>query len=179
MQLDMQSLMRLLGETLRQPEMVAERLKPDYVPRKILWMAIVILSVLSAILGTISSGSLIAAPFGMALMTLGLLVITIFGSQLICGWFGGTGTLDQAMYLLSWQHFVVLCLQTIGFILSLALAPIAGAITLAIGLIAFWQMAVFIKVLHDFTSIGRVIGGMLGFYFIFAFVVLMFIAPSA
>ena len=116
MQLDMQSLMRLVGETLRQPEMVAKRLKPEYVPRKILWMFIVILSVLSAILGTISSGNLIAAPFGMALMTLGLLVLTIFGSQLICTykWFGGNGTLDQAMYLLSWQHFVVLCLQTIG-----------------------------------------------------------------
>jgi len=182
MQFTVQSIMQLVGETLRQPHSVAARLKPEFVPRNVLWLIIIVLSVLSAILatlgGTVSAGALMAKPFGMAIMTFGLLILTIFGSQLVCRFFGGTGTLNQAMLLLSWQHFVVLCLQVVGFLASIILAPLSGLITLGIGVIAFWQMAVFIKVLHDFKSLGNVIGGILALYFGVAFFAFLILAPQ-
>lgn len=91
--------------------------------------------------------------------------------------FGGEGQFSDALLLIVWLEFVLLCLQIVQLALLLV-APALGTVVsfLAMGLFV-WAMAHFISELHGFKSMPKVVIGM--FLTFIALALLMGLALSA
>ncbi|GAB5445983.1 YIP1 family protein [Gymnodinialimonas sp.] len=163
--LDLRFLTKLAFETLRDPRQGAEtalRLAP---PRPALWLAFSLMITLSLMMGEVVT--LIAAPpeagplTGQSALALGLLqaaflFLMVFAVTHIGRGFGGTGTFDGALALITWLQFVFFLLQLLQLVLLLIAPPLAAIVTiLAIGLF-LWVLVNFITVLHGFQSVGMV-----------------------
>ena len=70
--------------------------------------------------------------------------------------FGGVGSFEGALALMTWLQFVFLIVQGVQLAVMVLIPSILGIVSiLAIGLF-FWLLVNFITVLHGFTSVGTV-----------------------
>ena len=69
---------------------------------------------------------------------------------------GGTGSFEEAVLLMAWLQFIMICVQAVQAVALLVLPPLAGLIGIA-GLFLFlWLLTNFVAVLHGFSSLIKV-----------------------
>lgn len=163
--LDLRFLLRLARETIQDPKAGATEVLVRMPPRPALWLAFCLMVVISLILGEVVAlfvGMPEDGPFtSQTPMVLGLLqgamlFLVVHAITHIGRMFGGTGTFDGALALITWLQFIFLLVQLAQLAAIVLIPPVAGLITIvALGLF-FWLLVNFIAVLHGFASIGRV-----------------------
>ncbi len=183
----------LVRATLRSPRTVARRMMAFDVPMHGRWAALALSAVLSAILAHLTFSMMavtagpqagaIPSPITTALMQAVVLVLTVVGVQLIGRRFGGKGQLADAVLLIAWLQFILICVQVLQLAAILILPPLASLLSV-VGLGLFlWLLASFVAELHGFTSTGRTLVGILvslfGIAFVLATVVSVIFGPGA
>jgi hypothetical protein len=158
----MNGLLAMVWRTVRNPREGAEELLSIGVPREALWPALVLVVVLSILLaqGTtlLMTGSAdMSMPVGPAatgFIQLLLLVVMVFAIFWIGRSMGGTGSFEEAILLVAWLQFVMVCVQAVQA-LALILFPTVVATLIGMAALALflWLLTNFIAVLHGFSSL--------------------------
>lgn len=170
---NLKELLGLVVETIRNPREGASTLLNFTPHRSVLWqmlLLVVVLSVLlahgTALLIPTNGGDVLSGPFALSPMVTGLtqgalLVIMVYTTYWIGKAFGGTGSFEETLFLITWLQFVLVCLQVIQTFALIAAPPIGGLIGIASLVLFFWLLVNFIAVLHGFSSLGLVLAGIL------------------
>jgi hypothetical protein len=83
---------------------------------------------------------------------------------------GGTGTFPDALILMVWLQFILLCVQLVQVLAGVMLPVLADLIGLAgLGLL-LWLLTNFVAELHGFRSLIAVFAGLVAGAFAFTFV---------
>lgn len=167
MDFSLTSLISLVGDTIRAPREGARRILALGLPMSARWSALALMAVLSALLTHFSFGLMsadhkaemalvMASPVRTAVLQGLLLLIMVHSVH----WFGrlrgGKGTFADALMLVVWLQFILLCLQ-VTQIIAQVLVPPVGDILGIVGLVLFfWLLTHFVAELHGFTSLRMV-----------------------
>lgn len=169
----LKDILGLVLETIRNPREGASTLLNMTPQRGVLWQMLALVVVLSVLLahGTAllfagSSGQAVTGPFQVSPMATGfiqggLLVIMVYATFWIGRSFGGTGSFEETLLLVTWLQFVLVCLQVAQTAALLVLPPFAGLIGIAALILFFWLLVNFVAVLHGFVSLGMVFLGII------------------
>lgn len=169
-----QNVMGLVGQTLRDPREGASTLL-NYAPvRAVIWQMLLFVIVVSVLLAHATealfssataefvSGPFALSPFAAVAVQGGLLVLTVYAAYWIGKAFGGTGSFEEALLLITWMQFIFVVLQVVQSLAFIFFPVVAGLIGIvALGLF-FWLLTNFIAVLHGFSSLGLVLVGIIG-----------------
>ena len=165
MTLSLNSLLAMVWRTIRNPREGAEEVLSLGVPREALWTALLLVVVMSILLaqgtsllvtGTPSMGGLPISPVVAGFVQFLLMVVMIFAIFWIGRAMGGTGSFEEAILLVAWLQFIMVCLQAVQTVALLIVPPFAGLIGV-FGLVLFlWLLTNFIAVLHGFNSLAQV-----------------------
>jgi hypothetical protein len=104
--------------------------------------------------------SLIASPLRTALLQAA--IWAVIASLIAAGGRirGGTGTFADALILVAWLQFILLCLQLVQVVAGIVLPILADLIGLAgLGLLV-WLLTNFVAELHGFRSLVAVFAGL-------------------
>ena len=153
-------------ETVRNPRAGAQLVIGQNVPVPLLWQMMAVVVALSVVLGQGSlmlvtgpddlAGPLVVNPVVMAGLQLAVLIITVHAIHWIGRSMGGTGSFEDALALMIWLQFIMICLQIVQIAAMMIAQPLADVIGLA-GLVLFlWLLTNFVAVLHGFHSLGLV-----------------------
>jgi len=162
----------LIRHTLREPRTAAQRILDMGFEAGFLWQAlllVVVLSVIAAQTTALITGAaqqqpgpemlmpeFFSNPMLMGIVQGGLLVLVVFAVYWIGRSFGGTGSFEGAIALVTWLQFLLVCLQVAQALAALVLPPLAGLIGLAGLVVFFWLLTQFVSQLHGFRSPGMV-----------------------
>jgi hypothetical protein len=181
MTLTLQTLLPMVWRTITNPREGAEEVLALGVPREALWTILLLVLVLSIILGQITTllvataaGVTVQGPLANPMITgmlqLVLLVVAIYAIHFIGRSMGGKGSIDEAILLVAWLQFVMVCIQVVQTALMLILPPLASIVGI-VGLVLFmWLLTNFIAVIHGFRSLGQVFVMILLSMFVLAFI---------
>ncbi|MCA8884130.1 MAG: YIP1 family protein [Rhodobacteraceae bacterium] len=153
-------------ETLRAPRPMAAVVIGAGIPSSVLWAAMLAVVAGSVVMG---QGSLLllagpealgnpflANPMLMFGIQMGLLVIMVHAIFQIGRIFGGQGSLNGALAVVTWLQFVLACLQVLQTALLFLAPPLADMLGI-LGLVLFiWLLTNFVAALHGFKSLGAV-----------------------
>ena len=155
-------------------------------------LALVIVALLTGLVAAIVSimaarmgaGDVMGAQFSplqwVGLQTFGLFLAAV-AMAYVGRWFGGYGTLPQAIALLAWAEFIILIVQIVQVMLLFVLPPLSALLALIGLVLTFYLVCHFIAEMHGFSSVIKVFFGILGtgFALIVALAVLatLFIGP--
>jgi hypothetical protein len=164
MTLTLNNLLAMAWRTVKNPREGAVELLSLGIPREALWPALALVVVLSIILANLAALLLAgdpatAMPVGPAatgFIQLALLVVMVFAVFWIGRAMGGTGSFEEAILLVAWLQFVMVCLQVVQtgvLLISTPIAEIFGLLGIALFL---WLLTNFVAVLHSFGSLFRV-----------------------
>jgi len=178
MDMSMGGLVRAAFSTIRDPRSGARAVMAIPLSRRQRWEILLLIVVLSAALAQLSvlltgSPGMAAGPMAATPMTLGLIQLFLLVSMAIGIWFvgakmGGSGSLDDAIMLVSWLQFIMICLQVLQ-ILALFILPMVSLMIGLGGLILFfWLLVIFISEMHGFKSLTAVFMGVLISIIVFA-----------
>ena len=162
----------LIVQTLFQPREAAGVLIGMRLPRHWLWMALALMSVLNAIVYTLSlqmtaPGDATApalmppafhSPLLFAMFLFGTLAITVLTLTWIGQGLGGRAEMDDILVLIGWLQVLRLILQVAVAVLVIV-APVLGA--LVIFLASLWGiyiLAGFVDAAHRFDSMFKAVG---------------------
>lgn len=97
-------------------------------------------------------GSLFSSPFTIGFFFGCFLVVLVFCVHWIGRVFGGKGEFEDALSLVAWHQFVMLCLQLAGFVVVMIVPSAVGLyMTLVFGA-NLWLLTMFVSELHGFRS---------------------------
>lgn len=179
----------LLGQTLRDPESAARLLLAAGFPMTVRWMGLLLAVTVSAVLAWLSS-RLYPLPDGQTsipilaltsqpLVLAGIqLIAVLLAAGLMAGvgrMFGGEGRFEDALLLTVWIEMVLLVVQAVQIVASLALPGLAMILGIAAIALFLYLTVQFTKTLHGFTSGIKVFLGIIGTAFVAGFA-LSFIA---
>lgn len=171
----------LLRLTLANPRAAAAWLMGLGLDLRAGWLALVLMSVLSAAIGFVgfqtsaaevhpALQALFGSPLRTALIQFGALALTGVLAWWVGARFGGRGNLPQALVLVAWAQVPPILLQLVQ-ILALFIAPgLAGLIGLAGFALYVVLLSLFIAELHGFRSGVLVFFGMMVTSFVVAIV---------
>ncbi len=154
--------------TLRSPRAGARQIMQLNIPRREGWEILLLIAVLSAGFAYISvtiSGAQAdlgpdfpapMAPLALAFAQLTVMVIMVFAIHGVGRAAGGSGTLEQALILVSWMQFILICLQILQIVATLVFPLLALLIGVAGLVVLFWLLTVFVAELHGFRSMTAV-----------------------
>jgi len=165
------SIKELVRQTLKTPRLAATRLLALRLPPEWLWMALLLMTVLNAIVYSVSQILLpMPDPQAMAMMPAafkspvlftiflgGSLVISVFVMTWIGRALDGKALINDILVLICWLQVMRLGLQVIVLILMLA-APVLGGLLVMVA--SVWGIVIlvaFLDVAHDFKNVGRAI----------------------
>jgi len=189
MEFSLKSLLSLARETVIAPRQGARAVINLGLSASFGWLALLLMAVASALFTHLTLallppaevqmlGSAISSPFRTALMQWGVMLLSVQAIYHIGRWRGGTGQLRDAVMLMAWLQFILLCLQVLQLVAQVLLPPVSELLGL-IGLaLFFWLMTNFIAEMHGFRSlmmtfVAVVICLFLAAFFL-AFVVVLF-----
>jgi hypothetical protein len=171
MDMTVANLSALVRLTLQAPREGARRIMALDLPISARWLALVLVAVGSAIGTHVSIAlmppeqremmlSLIASPLRTALLQAGIWAV-IAGLIASGGRMrGGTGSFPDALILVVWLQFILLCLQLVQVVAGIVLPILADLIGLAgLGLLV-WLLTNFVAELHGFRSLVAVFAGL-------------------
>lgn len=160
-------IIRAAFATLREPRAAARQVMAQNIERQQCWEILALVAALSAILAfasmtlgnVLSPGDprpLPAGPMMLAAMQLVVMVAVVFAMHLVGNWAGGRGGLNDAILLVSWLQFILICLQVV----QIAAAVFFPVLALLLGLfgfvLIFVLLTIFISELHGFSSVAGV-----------------------
>lgn len=158
----------LVQDTLRDPRATARRLIGFGLPAQAAWLGAGLIAALSAILAHLTFGAMAAregsdaalpSPVMTAAFQYAVLVVTVLGVHHIGRRLGGRGDFGDALLLVVWLQFILVCVQALQLLALLVLPPVADLLSIA-GLVLFlWLLTAFVAELHGFASMGRVLVG--------------------
>jgi hypothetical protein len=179
MDLTLPALAQMVRDTLRDPRAMARALMAQRLPPQAAWLGAAVIAALSAILAHLTFGILAArqgqpaplpAPVMTAAFQYAVLVATVVGVHQIGRRFGGRGEFGDALLLIVWLQFILVCVQGAQLVALIIVPPLADILSIA-GLVVFlWLLTAFVAELHGFASMGRVFAGIIGSLFGAAFV---------
>lgn len=161
----------LVWLTLRAPRQAAAMLIALNPPRQARVLALGVVVVLSAVLGTLAEIVFAfvtkvdlgptQSPVPLAMMQGALLVygagmVTFMGRQL-----GGHGRFADALLLVAWIEFVLILGQVVQMLVMVFFPLVAVLATLALVGLMFWLLVNFVAVLHGFTNLFAVGAGVI------------------
>ena len=161
--------LKLAWDSIKNPREGASAILNFAPPRIAIWYILALVVVLSVLLAqgtTFLFGGGLAGPFEMSPFSLGiiqgvLLIVMIYATYWIGRAFGGTGSLEETMLLMTWLQFILVCVQVAQTLAMIVMPPFAGLIGIAALFIFFWLLVNFIAVLHGFSSLGLVFAGII------------------
>jgi hypothetical protein len=185
--LSLGSLLRLARDTVSNPREGAATVLSFAPERAAIWLMFALVIVLSLLLREIVAlsinfptegpilGPMQNSPIVLGLVMAGFLFIIIHAVHRIGGFFGGTGSFEEAALLVIWLQFILICVQVIQIVTLFVLPPLAGLITIVAIALYVWLLVNFIAVLHGFTSLGMVFVATLAsaFALLFAFSIVL------
>jgi hypothetical protein len=192
MQFDLASLWAQALESVQDPRAGARRILALDLPLGTAALALVIVALLTALIAAMVSlmamrmgaGEVMGAQLSplqwVGLQTLGLFLAAL-AMAYVGRWFGGYGSLAQAISLLAWAEFIILIVQIVQVMLMFILPPLSAVLALFGVALTFYLVSHFIAELHGFASAVKVFFGILatGFALIMTLAVLaaVFIGP--
>jgi len=180
------ALLRLARDSVSNPRDGARDMMALDLPRPVVLQFYLLLQVLSAMVKVLSA-MVKVNPEGVELPPGASISFTMFEAVIglvgayaayrIGRAFGGGGTFDQALTLVTWAQFILFLVNIVQLGVLLILPPLVDLINIAAIALFFWLMVNFVSELHGFKSPGLVFVGIL--LSIFALVILLSIAFSA
>ena len=89
---------------------------------------------------------------------------------------GGTGNFADSLLIVVWLQVLMLGVQIVQLLALILVPPLAGLVNIAGLVLFFWLMTHFIAELHGFTSLGKVLAGILITMVASAFVLVIILA---
>ncbi len=185
MQLDPASLWAEALASVQDPRAAARRMIALDLPLKTAALALLIVAFLTALISAMVSmmitqmgatdllGANMSPVQWVGVQTLGLFLAA--GAIAYVGrWFGGHGSLAQAVVLLAWAEFIILIVQIVQVMLLFILPPLSALLALAGVVLTFYLIASFTAEMHGFSSVIKVLFGIVatGFALMMALAVL-------
>jgi hypothetical protein len=166
MDFSLTNLLRLARYTAVNPRDGAQQILDLNLPRDVLWKMLVLTVVISTLLthvgvmlmpGTsLLMTEVIGSPVLTGLVQVGLLVLMVYCVYWIGRAMGGTAAFDDALAMVIWLQFIMVCVQVIQTAL-LPIAPmLAGLLGLASIVLFFWLLTHFVALIHGFKSLPSV-----------------------
>jgi hypothetical protein len=118
----------------------------------------------------------IAGPMALAVVQVSLTVLMVFATYWVGRAFGGQGRFADAILLVAWLQFVLLCLQVVQMLALLLIPVFAFFIGVAAVVLFFWLLTNFVAALHGFQRLGRVFGGVVASFFALGLVMMIVFA---
>lgn len=160
-------LLRQVQLTLQSPREGARQIMALDLALQGRWTALFLTAVMSAIVTYVSFYLLVGtlpdmplpSPWTMAITQTGVMVLSVLAVHRIGLWRGGTGSLGDAVILMAWLQFILLCLQVVQ-VLVLLISPILSDVVGFVGIaVFFWLLTVFVAEMHGFRALGAVFAG--------------------
>lgn len=154
----------LAMETLRDPRGTGERLIALNLGLPVLWTALALASVLSALLFSINMAIFPAAfpmpglffnPILYAVVLAGGMVISMHLLTWMGTMLGGRGSLAQVTVLLVWLQYLRLAAQVGLLALTMIMPPLGMMATIVVAFYSLWLLLNFLDVAHGFGSIAK------------------------
>ena len=154
----------LARETLRDPRGTGERLIALNLGLPVLWTALALASVLSALLFSINMAIFPAAfpmpglffnPILYAVVLAGGMVISMHLLTWMGTMLGGRGSLAQVTVLLVWLQYLRLAAQVGLLALTMIMPPLGMMATIVVAFYSLWLLLNFLDVAHGFGSIAK------------------------
>ncbi|AXQ94233.1 YIP1 family protein [Cereibacter azotoformans] len=188
MSLSLGDLLRLARFTVTSPREGARALMAMGLPMEARWIALVLTAVGAALVTFIGLtllpqdvrnliGDDLPSPLFSAGLQVGLLAVSAGLIYRIGVWRGGRGSFPDAVLLVAWLQFILLCLEVIQLVAQLILPPFADLLGVVGIVLFFWLLTHFVAELHGFTSTVAVLGGILLTLFGMAFVLAAILMP--
>jgi hypothetical protein len=179
MQLEPAYLAKLAVKTISEPRNVPRQLFDFGLPRETLLTMLLLVIILNAALGVVSSllfplppeymGGLLGNPLQMSLIEAFFMIFLACSIFYIGKLFGGQGTLNEAIMTVVWIEGIFIVLQFATLVLTI-IAPVLALLTMLISFVLFfWILSHFTAESHDFKSAGQVFIGSVGFMFVIVF----------
>ena len=158
----------LLRLTLTDPRAAVRRILALALPDGAAWLAFAIVVVLglAATLVSLTLAPveppqdmanpvlyLAAHPYHAAAFQAAFLILLAVGVALVGRWFGGRARFGEALVLISWIEFCMICLQAVQLVLVFVLPPVALAAGLAGFALFFWWLTVFTAEANGFRNL--------------------------
>ena len=170
------SFFQLVRETILNPAAAAHQVMAVTISRENLWLAVLLATVLSAIVGGVSQAIVpvepmvvetVEGPVSLNLSPSSPMMQGVFvGASLVLMVFalyftglalGGHGTFPATLALMAWLQVVMVVLQVATLVVMLAV-PVLGAFLVMVSFVVFLRgMCVFVKELHGFAGLGRAV----------------------
>ena len=163
MNLTPRELIQAAVDTVRDARKGARMIMAIKLERRQRWELLLLISVLSALMAGLSlligggasftvGGPAMLNPILLGVAQLFLLISMVFGIHIVGTRLGGKGGLDEAILLVSWLQFVLICLQVVQIVAMVLLPPLAFLIGVAGIILFFWLLTAFVAELHGFSS---------------------------
>lgn len=187
MTFDMSTIMTLVLETIRRPKAGADVILAQRFERRVLWQLlalVIVLSVLAAqvtvlVLGSGSgdllTGPLLTNPLMATVIQAVLLLALVYATFAIGRAFGGKGTFDDVLALVTWLQFILLVIQMVQTFALIVFPALGLLIGLASVVLFGWLLVNFVAHVHGFQSLPHVFVGILvsAFALLFLFSLLL------
>lgn len=160
----LKDLAALAMDTLRDPRGTGERLIALNLGLPVLWTALALASVLSALLFSINMAIFPAAfpmpglffnPILYAVVLAGGMVISMHLLTWMGTMLGGRGSLAQVTVLLVWLQYLRLAAQVGLLALTMIMPPLGMMATIVVAFYSLWLLLNFLDVAHGFGSIAK------------------------
>lgn len=169
----------LLRQSLAAPRIAARQVMEIGAgfDRGVLWLALVLVAVLSSLLTHLGlvllpaaeGAGLTLSPIGTALAQFALIAVFLWAIVGIGRWRGGSGTWDQALALMVWLQALLLGLQLLQLVVLVIFVPLAELIGMLGIVFFFFLLTQFVAEMHGFRSALSVFFGILLTMFVLAF----------
>ncbi len=164
----------LIRNTFSDPRGAATRIIRMELPASVLWEALALVVVLSVIAaqvttllfaqpgvapgepGTEMIPAFLTNPLIMGMIQGVILVFMVFAVHWIGRSFGGVGRFEDAIALVVWLQFLLVCLQAVQVLTGILSPALSGFVGLIGVVLFFWLLTQFVLVLHGFQSSAMV-----------------------
>lgn len=153
--------------SIKDPATAARQLLELQIPRNILWMLLILVTVCNTILFTFSEllapvpgplSDLIRTPFMMLGMVAGGLILTVYSISLCGRLMGGAGSFDRVMVLIVWLQVLRLVVQTAALFLMITIPLLSALLVIVAAFVWLYLLVHFVNEAHQFGSLGRSAG---------------------
>lgn len=163
MDFSLTNLLRLARHTAANPRDGARQVLDLNLPRDVLWKMLVLTVIISTFLthvgvllipdATQMMSEVIGSPLLTGVVQAGLLAVMVCCVHWIGRAMGGTGAFDDALALVIWLQFIMVCVQVIQTALLPVAPTVAGLLGIASIVLFFWLLTHFVAFIHGFTSL--------------------------
>lgn len=168
-------LMDLMRLTLRAPRDGAAEVLRIMPHRRALWLMLAFLVIMTVFLGEVvallSDGPTLS-PLVMVVLQGAAALLTVVLVYFMGRAFGGQGSFDGALALVTWIQFIFLFVQLAQVAVGLLVPSLTVLVVVAAIALYIWILASFLMELHGFTSMGAVILGIFAVMMLVGFVLL-------